>query len=214
VVPTKDTTMKADYALLGLLARRPATGYDLGKWLRTDGVFLGRRASMSPIYRALADLTERGWIEARTDRRDSGPDAKVYHLTPEGEAALSAWADEPYEPTPRPMDPDFIVRLNFAGQMGVDHALRLIRTELDYRLRQRAAEQGPYRGAEDVDPVPSIDPEWLAYIDWLTHSRGYTNTSLYIAWLELTERELSLLQRNGGRPPALRSSPIAHEEGA
>ena len=197
--------MKADYALLGLLARRPATGYDLGKWLGTDGVFLGRRASMSPIYRALADLTTRGWIESRTDRRASGPDGKVYRLTAEGEAALKGWADEPYEPTLRPMDPDFIVRLNFAGQMGLDHALRLIRTELDYRLQQRAAEHGPYHGAEDVEPIGSINPDWLAYIDWLTHSRGYTSTSLYIAWLELTERELTLLEQNGGHPPRLAS---------
>ncbi|MFD7160569.1 PadR family transcriptional regulator [Kribbella sp. NPDC059898] len=197
--------MAPDYALLGLLARRPATGYDLGRWLRKDGIFLGRRANMSPIYRALADLTERGWIEATVDRRDTGPDGKVYSLTEAGEEALIDWAREPFVPAPRPMDPAFVVRLNFAGQLGVDYALDIVRTELDYRIKQRADEGGPFSGSTDVDPVPSIEPDWLAYIDWLTHSRGWASTSLYISWLELTERELTLIKQNGGRPAQLRS---------
>ena len=39
--------MKPDYPLLGLLARKPASGYDIGKWLRVDGRFLGRKPSMT-----------------------------------------------------------------------------------------------------------------------------------------------------------------------
>ena len=54
--------MKPDYPLLGLLARKPASGYDIGKWLRVDGRFLGRRPSMTPIYRSLTDLQKRGWL--------------------------------------------------------------------------------------------------------------------------------------------------------
>lgn len=195
--------MKPDYALLGLLARRPATGYDLGKWLRTEGIFLGRNASMSPIYRALADLLDRGWIACETDHRSTGPDGKVYTVTQAGADALVAWAREPYVPAPRPMAADFIVRLNFAGQLGVDYALEIVRTELDYRRRQRAEEGGPFRGSVDLQPIDAIDRDWLAYIEWLTHARGYASTSLYISWLELTERELTMIKNNGGAPPRL-----------
>ena len=48
-----------DYTLLGLLARRPASGYDIGKWLRTEGRWLGRGPSMTPIYRALSAFEDR-----------------------------------------------------------------------------------------------------------------------------------------------------------
>lgn len=183
--------MKPDYPLLGLLARNPASGYDLGKWLRLDGRFLGRKSSMSPIYRALADLKERGWVTTTSGGTGAGPEAKVHSLTPAGRAALIAWAKSEYVPAERPMAPDFIIRMNFAGQLGPEYALQIVTTELDYRRAQRRAELDcPHEPAE-VDPVPEIDAKWLRELDRLTHDRGWQNTSLYIGWLETTQRQLS-----------------------
>ncbi len=182
--------MNPDYPLLGLLARRPSSGYDLGKWLRKDGLFLGRKPSMSPIYRALARLEELGWVEARTDPREFAPDARVYYVTPDGWRALEEWAASPFEPSPRPMDPDFMIRFNFAGQLGPEYALKIVETELDYRRKQRAAEREDEVLATDLDPFPQMDPAWLGRIDVLTRSRGWQNTSLYIGWLETTSWSL------------------------
>ncbi|MDO5736659.1 MAG: PadR family transcriptional regulator [Propionibacteriaceae bacterium] len=182
--------MKPDYVLLGLLARKPASGYDIGKWLRVDGRFLGRKPSMTPIYRALAKLAELGWVESIIDPRDAAPDAKVHHLTPAGRTALVDWAEAPYVPAERPMAPDFSVRLNFAGQLGPAHALDVVQTELGFRRTQRAGEQDLSLATRDADPIPEIDRDWLQYIDARTHDRGWHSTSLYIGWLETTEREL------------------------
>ena len=74
-----------DYTLLGLLARKPASGYDIGKWLRTEGRWLGRGPSMTPIYRALTAFEQRGWVDIRIEERDTAPAAKVYSLTPAGD---------------------------------------------------------------------------------------------------------------------------------
>lgn len=186
--------MKPDYPLLGLLARKPASGYDIGKWLRFDGRFFGRRPSMTPIYRSLADLQERGWLSVTIDQRDSAPDAKVYRLTPAGRQALIAWASSPYEPAERPMAPDFTVRLQFAGQLGPTHALDIVRTELEFRRAQRAAED-PTLASEDATPIPEIDLYWLQYLDAKAKDRGWHTTSWYIGWLETTERELERLVR-------------------
>ncbi|MGV8846128.1 PadR family transcriptional regulator [Tessaracoccus sp.] len=182
--------MKPDYALLGLLARKPASGYDIGKWLRVDGRFLGRKASMTPIYRALSKFTELGWVESVIDPRDAAPDAKVHHLTPAGREALIAWAETPYIPAERPMSPDFTIRLNFAGQLGPIQALGVVQTELRFRRKQRAEEHAPTLVTRDADPIPEIDRAWLQYIDARTHDRGWQSTSLFIGWLETTEREL------------------------
>lgn len=182
--------MAPDYPLLGLLARKPASGYDLGKWLRAEGQFLGRSRSMTPIYRALGEFQELGWVDGETHEADAGPSARVYHLTTAGRAALVAWADSEFSPADRPMAPDFMTRLNFAGQMGPAQALRIVRTELAFRRRQREAEGDPQLPSHDSDPIPEIDRDWLTYVDALTHDRGWQSTSLYIGWLETTERRL------------------------
>lgn len=181
--------MKADYILLGVLARSPMSGYDISKWLRTEGYFLGRSASMSPIYRGLADLVDRGWVTVTTVSRDAAPDANVHSVTASGSAALLEWASSPFQPALRPMDPDFIVRLSFAGQLGPDIALAIVAAELDFRIRQRDAES-PAQPQPYVDPIPGIDRGWLRQIDFITHSRGWQSTSLYIGWLEVLKSEL------------------------
>lgn len=186
--------MKPDYPLLGLLARKPASGYDIGKWLRVDGRFLGRRASMTPIYRALTDLQNRGWLTSTIDQRNAAPDAKVYRLTPAGRQALLAWASSPYEPAERPMAPDFTVRLQFAGQLGPTYALDIVRTELQFRRTQRAQED-PTLASESAEPIPEIDLAWLQYIDAKAKDRGWQITSWFIGWLETTERELGRIVR-------------------
>lgn len=193
--------MKADYPLLGVLARGPMSGYGLAKWLEADGQFLGRKPTMTPIYRALADLAERGWVEARTVAREAAPDAKLYSLTAAGRQALLDWAREPYLPAQRPMAPDFIVRLNFAGQLGPDIALELVTTELDFRILQRASESGPHRPHADA-AIPEIDAAWLERLDFFTHSRGWQSTSLYIGWLETLKAELESIVERGAYPLA------------
>lgn len=191
--------MKTDYTLLGVLARSPMTGYEIGKWLRTEGSFLGRSASMSPIYRSLADLVDRGWVEVTTVARDAAPDANIHSVTEAGSAALLEWACSPFTPALRPMAPDFIVRLNFAGQLSPQIALDIVSTELDFRIRQRAAET-PFRPQLFLDPIPAIDTRWLQEIDFITHSRGWQSTSLYIGWLEVLKAQLESIVAAAGEP--------------
>lgn len=203
--------MKADYALLGVLARGPMSGYGISKWLEGEGQFLGRKASMTPVYRALGDLAERGWVASTTEARNGAPDAKIFSLTPLGREALLEWAHSPFEPAARPMAPDFIVRLNFAGQVGPDVALRIVEAELEYRVRQRAAESGPY-ALLATDAVPEIDPDWLERIGNFTQSRGWQSTSLYIGWLETIRAELEGIVARSLYPFA--APPVATPDGS
>lgn len=182
--------MRPDYPLLGLLARKPSSGYDIGKWLAADGRFAGRSASMAPIYRALSDLSERGWISARSVRSTKGPDAKIYELTVEGRRALQEWAASEYEPAVRFAAPDFRVRLHFAGQFGLEYALRIVRTELAYRREQRATEDELAYETLSDEMIPELDPTWVRVIDTISRARGWESGSSLIAWLESLERSL------------------------
>lgn len=195
------STMKPDYTLLGLLARRPASGYDLGKWLRQEGRWYGRSRSMTPIYRALNRLAELDWVSVRVDSRENAPDAKVYRLTAAGRGALLAWAKEPFQPADRPMAPDFIVRMEFAGQLGPEYALDIVTRELDFRREQRRLEiehEGLWKWG-DAD-IPEIDGAWLDEVSRLIHDRGWQSTSLFIGWLETTQRALRSIVESTDHP--------------
>ncbi|WP_330182971.1 PadR family transcriptional regulator [Nocardia sp. NBC_01503] len=175
-----------DHLILGLLALRPLSGYDLGKWMDGPGRFIGYRVSLPQVYRTLGKLVERGLVEFDVDARAGKPDAKVYRLTADGRAAHAAWAATPYEPAPRPLDPDFMLRFLFAGMLGRDHAIAILRTELDYR---RAQVRTPTRvdaltGA--LAPIDGIDPQWAGQVMRAAHEHGRSSTAAYIGWLEVT----------------------------
>ncbi|HTJ22163.1 MAG TPA: PadR family transcriptional regulator [Gemmatimonadaceae bacterium] len=81
-----------DYALLGLLARGPASGYDLRKIFQTTA--LGRYSdSPGSIYPALARLERQGLIDGRTEQ--SGHRRRVFHLTMRGRHAMTEWIEQP-----------------------------------------------------------------------------------------------------------------------
>ncbi|GAA1657628.1 PadR family transcriptional regulator [Catellatospora bangladeshensis] len=88
------------YALLSLLTRGPATGYQLASRVKAPiGHFW--TAKHSQIYPELARLAAAGWVRA-AEEAGPGPRAKkTYELTPDGLAALRAWLVVPPVAQPR-----------------------------------------------------------------------------------------------------------------
>jgi DNA-binding PadR family transcriptional regulator len=86
------------YALLGLLARRELSGYDLARRMRHPvGYFW--QARHSQIYPELARLEAQGLVVHHVVAQHDRPDKKVYALTAAGRESLRAWVtsamDEP-----------------------------------------------------------------------------------------------------------------------
>jgi DNA-binding PadR family transcriptional regulator len=181
-----------DVVLLGLLSTGERTGYDVRKWIDQHGPFVGYRAQTSQIYRQLARLVEQGWATTRTDPRDAAPDAKLYRLTDAGRSRFDAWVHSPYIPARRPLDPDFQVRMRFAGRTGPDKALELVRIELDHRRRQEESGVAfdPTTVATDAD---AEEEHWQHEWYTLQLERGHYMVRTLIAWLEATERRLEAL---------------------
>lgn len=88
------------YALLSLLTRGPATGYELTQRMRKPiGNFWV--AQHSQIYPELARLAEAGHVAVR-EGAGPGPRAKkTYTLTSSGRRALAEWLPQPPAFTPR-----------------------------------------------------------------------------------------------------------------
>lgn len=79
--------------VLRLLKSGPMYGYELAEALdrRTDGVLAMGHSTLYPL---LYSLEAKGLVEADWREADSGRRRKYYGLTPRGEAALVAKADE------------------------------------------------------------------------------------------------------------------------
>ncbi|HST18663.1 MAG TPA: PadR family transcriptional regulator [Gaiellaceae bacterium] len=163
------------WAVLGLLAQRPRSGYDIKRAVdRTIRHFWA--ASYGQIYPELRRLEEAGWIEGADGSR-GGRSRRIYTITAEGRRRLRAWLGG--RETRIELRDESLLRLFFADTLPSDHALGLLaarregyRAMLEY-LRSLDDGTGP-------DP-PFVDLvyRWaLDYCEW------------GIDWCEQQERRL------------------------
>lgn len=87
------------FALLGLLARRERTGYELAQLLREPIGFFWH-ARHSQIYPELARLEKAGLVRHTLVRQTERPDKKRYRIAAPGRAALKKWVTSPLGATP------------------------------------------------------------------------------------------------------------------
>ncbi|GAC1470133.1 MAG: transcriptional regulator PadR [Ktedonobacteraceae bacterium] len=85
------------YALLGLLAREPCSGYDLGRQMKAPVGFYWH-ARYSQIYPELAKLEAAGLVTFEVVAQQDLPAKKVYTITEKGREVLIAWITAPIDP--------------------------------------------------------------------------------------------------------------------
>ena len=85
------------FALLGLIARRPQSGYDLAAHLKKP-IASFWTARLSQIYPELASLEQNGLVSVEVVPQEGRPAKKVYALTREGRRVLADWVATPPEP--------------------------------------------------------------------------------------------------------------------
>ncbi|MFI9595739.1 PadR family transcriptional regulator [Nonomuraea sp. NPDC052265] len=179
--------MRFDFVLLALLGMRPLSGYDLRKWVEVEGQFVRSRVHHSQIYRLLSRMVADGWVEFEVDPREGRPDAKVYRLTPLGHEKLLEWVRSPYEPTSRFQDADFLARFGFTVAFDRQAALRMLRTELDYRRALIARSRDRNRTLRFEDPLPELDQVLAHEVFDRMHDYGAAAVDRWVAWLEETK---------------------------
>jgi PadR family transcriptional regulator, regulatory protein AphA len=163
--------VKLEDILLGVLLRRPSTGYDLKKYLDTAGRFLRSNTQMSQVYRSLGHMEKKGWVEHEVQPRSGAQDAKTYRVTPEGSTVFLEWLTSPYQPPSRFEEPELMARLSFAGFMTPTEVVALLDTEI--RVRREEVARYRFRDRElPVDPVLSYDVDLAHGVDEWAHRRG------------------------------------------
>jgi PadR family transcriptional regulator AphA len=89
-------TSTLGFALLGLLARGPRSGYDIATQLK-EGVGPFWHARHSQIYPELARLEADALVSHERVAQHDRPDKKVFSILPTGRAALVDWVTSPFD---------------------------------------------------------------------------------------------------------------------
>lgn len=163
--------------ILGFLAVRPMTGYDLMRAFATSAAYFWH-ADKAQIYRTLAKLVDSGLARTEIVSGKNAPDRVVHHITPQGREALRTWLVGPPE-RDAPRDA-FIARLFFAGDLD-DHEISRV---IDAREAETTAARDALRAirAETPHPDPETDrPGWLRSV---TLERGLREHDDHLEWLE------------------------------
>ena len=139
------------YAILGLLAIRPWSTYELAKQMRRNFHFFWPRAE-SNLYAEPKRLVSGGWAQAKSaangQRRRT-----VYSITAQGRRALEQWLRDPAAPARFEAEP--IVKFAFATNSTKEHMvanLRRFRGDAETRQKQLRAIFEEY--LRDEDPFP------------------------------------------------------------
>jgi DNA-binding PadR family transcriptional regulator len=122
------------HALLALLSKEPAHGYELKQAVEWEFGELWPPVNIGQIYKTLGRLEADGLVRSATVAQASRPDKRVFELTAAGREELDAWIDRP-SPGVRVKD-EFFTKLVLAARAGVADPLVLIDRQRRAHLRQ------------------------------------------------------------------------------
>lgn len=111
-------------AILALLARGPAHGYELKQDLEKLLGSAYPQTNVGQIYVTLGRLEKSGLIEGEDVEQDSRPNKRTYRLTEAGREAVRAWLEDTAD-EPRVRD-EFFLKLALAPGTGMADRVSLI----------------------------------------------------------------------------------------
>jgi DNA-binding PadR family transcriptional regulator len=170
-------------AVLGVLARGPASGYEIRR--RIEGSF-GHfwQESLGQLYPTLSALSGEGLIRV-ADEGGLGDRKRIrYAITKAGREALSLWLTE--APAPHVERNELLLKVFFANEGALTDAL----AHLESSLRDAQARRDLLLTLEK-EVFPTGEPRELeTMLGWLTLEYGLAGLEAHIDWCEGALRRL------------------------
>jgi PadR family transcriptional regulator AphA len=127
--------MSLRFALLGLLAVEPASGYDLKRAINRSTYFIWN-ATGPQIYNTLHKLREEGYITSESLPQRGKPDKQIHTITARGKAALKEFMSEPIRASVT--RDEVLLRIFFGNFASKNTIKRELAAYLDRIRRERA----------------------------------------------------------------------------
>jgi PadR family transcriptional regulator, regulatory protein AphA len=175
----------SSYAVLGLLARRPGSGYELGTRAAAS-IDHFWPLTRPHIYGELAKLEALGYVAGVEVAQEHLPDKRVYSVTSQGMRALQAWLADPDPGVPRPRQP-MLVKLFFGEHLTPEQAEALLTR---YR-EQTLARRDRYAAAAAADAAAiAADPQSPRRFGRAAALFGLRRAEADLAWVDEVRAEL------------------------
>ncbi|GAC40884.1 DUF4180 domain-containing protein [Paenibacillus popilliae] len=125
--------MSINYAVLGILSYEPMTGYDLKKIIQ-ESPFMYWSGNSNQIYKALVELSDKGFVTNEVRHQESLPSKKIYTITKEGLEALKDWVLS--SPEPCEFKKPFLVQLAWSKQLN-SNELDALLTDYENQIKMQ-----------------------------------------------------------------------------
>ncbi|MCC7352852.1 MAG: PadR family transcriptional regulator [Anaerolineae bacterium] len=176
--------MSVRNALLGLLAQRPRHGYDLrAAFQAVVGGEENWDVKPAQVYTTLARLEESGLVQEEGIDQGSGPEKRIYAITPAGRTELRAWLTSSIERYDQ--RDEFFLKLMLAlstGEADPSKVIQTQRTALYQELHAITAQR------QRADPKTE-----LAQI--LLLDKAVMHLEADLRWLDMIESRLDEVKR-------------------
>ncbi|NLM21932.1 MAG: PadR family transcriptional regulator [Peptococcaceae bacterium] len=170
---------KLKYAILGLINRKPMTGYDL--MIEFDKALASFwHAKHSQIYPELKKLTNENLITYETVIQGEKLEKKVYTITEKGKQELRKWIlrDEPLEPTPKDV---FRLRAYFIELMTKDEIIQQFTAQLEKHQKKLAVLQSAMKNLLETKDISNVISEEFG--DYIVLKGAIMREQAYVDWL-------------------------------
>lgn len=172
---------QTDYVILGLLAERPLSGYQIKKIVDIRFQFFWSE-SFGQIFPALRSLTAEGLVAECAAAGTGARSSKTYQITPAGREALIVWLSQPVEKESLRLE--ILLKTYFSGYAAPEimlahlaafeeshtrqlHILGLFQEEL-LRIPDEDENHGDILRVIDFGQKAN-----RAYLDWCRETRAY-----------------------------------------
>ncbi len=177
--------MSLESTLLGLLNRKPRTGYDLSKIVSKTTAFYWT-ATSTQVYQSLKRMAQKGWVGIETIVQTGKPSKQVYHLKESGREAFVQWLEaEPAKPIQK--EP-FLVQMYFLNMLGKEDIIS--------KIKQRKAEHvirlAEFKSYENtvIDPGKSAKENLARRLPLMA---GIMQEEFWLDWCEKALQEAQAL---------------------
>ena len=121
--------MSLEHAILGFLAQRPRSGYDLKTRCFDGDARAFWTADQAQVYRTLEKLRAAKLVTSTVKRQSGRPDRRVFDITPAGREVLTRWLETTL-PLVATRDP-FLLQVLFSSELDDAHIETLFASARD-----------------------------------------------------------------------------------
>jgi DNA-binding PadR family transcriptional regulator len=184
----RSSTSRSRFAILGVLAFGPSTGYEIRKLL-TETTAHFWKESYGQIYPTLEKLSQEGMVEV-VSHETSGRETKRYRILPRGEQALKEWIRSPKIQL-KPGRNELLLKLFFARREDIPWLLSQLETYASI-VRSMLATYNAFKAEPESEEIP---PDSRVLIG-TTIDYGISAAHMQLDWCERTSQELRTLAQS------------------